>query len=92
MTGIAVVTLQLEQPETLSALNQLSLPVQLIIVVTAVVTEESHAAGVVFQAGLILSGPWGPINAVLALLHVAALRRSYPRTVLDIVRRRETTT
>ena len=39
-TGIAVVALQLEQPETLSALSRLSLPVQLVIVVTAVVTEE----------------------------------------------------
>ena len=39
-TGVAVVTLQLEQPETLSALSQLSLPVQMIIVTTAVVTEE----------------------------------------------------
>jgi hypothetical protein len=51
-----------------------------------------HAAGAVFQAGLILSGPWGPINAVLALVHVAALRRAYPRTVLELVRRRETGT
>ena len=39
-TGVAIVTLQLEQPETLSALSQLSLPVQLVVVVTAVVTEE----------------------------------------------------
>ncbi|NLV06213.1 CPBP family intramembrane metalloprotease [Haloarcula rubripromontorii] len=39
-TGIAVVALQLQQPETLSALSRLSLPVQLVIVVTAVVTEE----------------------------------------------------
>ncbi len=51
-----------------------------------------HAAGAVFQAGLVLSGPWGPINAALALLHVAALRRAYPRTVLELVRRRETGT
>jgi membrane protease YdiL (CAAX protease family) len=39
-TGVAVVTLQLEQPATLSALSRLSLPVQLVIVGTAVVTEE----------------------------------------------------
>ena len=39
-TGVAIVTLQLDQPETLSALSRLSLPVQLVIVVTAVVTEE----------------------------------------------------
>lgn len=48
-----------------------------------------HAAGAVFQAGLVLSGPWGPINAGLALLHVAALRQSYPRTVLELAGRRE---
>jgi hypothetical protein len=51
-----------------------------------------HAAGAVSQAGLVLSGPWGPINAALALVHVAALHRSYPRTVLDLVRRGETGT
>jgi len=38
-----------------------------------------HAAGAVFQAGLALSGPWGPINAVLALPHVAATGDSVPR-------------
>jgi membrane protease YdiL (CAAX protease family) len=38
--GIAVATLQLEQPETLSAISQLSLPVQATIVATAVITEE----------------------------------------------------
>ena len=38
--GIAAIILEVEQPETLSALSQLSLPVQLAIVVTAVVTEE----------------------------------------------------
>ena len=38
--GVAVATFQLEQPETLSALSQLSLPVQVTIVVTAVITEE----------------------------------------------------
>ena len=48
-----------------------------------------HAGGAVFQTGLIFSGPWGPINAVLALVHVAALRRSYPRSILELARRRE---
>ncbi|MFC7028908.1 CPBP family intramembrane glutamic endopeptidase [Halomicroarcula sp. GCM10025710] len=38
--GVAVATFQLEQPETLSALGRLSVPVQFGIVVTAVVTEE----------------------------------------------------
>jgi membrane protease YdiL (CAAX protease family) len=40
VTGVAAVTLHLEQPETLSALGQLSLPVRLVVVATAVVTEE----------------------------------------------------
>jgi hypothetical protein len=47
-----------------------------------------HAAGALFQAGLVLSGPWGPVNAVLALVHVAALRASYPETVPDLARDR----
>lgn len=38
--GVAVTTFQFEQPETLSALSQLSLPVRVTIVVTAVITEE----------------------------------------------------
>lgn len=38
--GVVVATLQLEQPETLSAISQLSLPVQVTIVTTAVITEE----------------------------------------------------
>lgn len=40
VTGVAVLTLQLERPATLSALSQLSIPVQLVIVGTAVITEE----------------------------------------------------
>jgi membrane protease YdiL (CAAX protease family) len=40
VTGVAVVTLNLEQPETLSAISRLSLPIQLAIVGTAVVVEE----------------------------------------------------
>jgi len=47
-----------------------------------------HAAGAIFQVALILSGPWGVVNAGLALVHVAALRQSYPLTVFDLVRRR----
>ena len=38
--GVAVVTLRLEQPETLSVVSRLSLPVQVVIVTTAAVTEE----------------------------------------------------
>jgi membrane protease YdiL (CAAX protease family) len=40
VTGVAVVTLNLDQPETLSAISRLSLPIQLAIVGTAVVVEE----------------------------------------------------
>lgn len=40
VTGVAVIALDLEQPETLSALGQLSLPVKVAVVGTAVVTEE----------------------------------------------------
>jgi membrane protease YdiL (CAAX protease family) len=39
-TAVAVVTLNLDQPETLSAITQLSVPIQLAIVGTAVVVEE----------------------------------------------------
>ncbi|MDX1748574.1 MAG: CPBP family intramembrane glutamic endopeptidase, partial [Halobacteriales archaeon] len=38
--GVAVATFQFEQPETLSAISQLSLPVRVTIVATAVITEE----------------------------------------------------
>ena len=38
--GVAVVALELEQPETLSAIARLSLPVRVTIVATAVITEE----------------------------------------------------
>jgi hypothetical protein len=44
-----------------------------------------HLAGGLFQAGLVFSGPWGPINAVLALLHFGALRRSYPTAIPSLV-------
>ena len=39
-TGMAVVAFQLEQPETLSTLAELSLSVKLVVVGTAVITEE----------------------------------------------------
>lgn len=40
LTGVAVVVLNLQQPETLTVISQLSLPAKLVIVATAVVTEE----------------------------------------------------
>jgi hypothetical protein len=45
-----------------------------------------HAGGAVFQAGLVLSGPWGPINAVLAVAHGLGATRRYPRSVRARVR------
>lgn len=42
-----------------------------------------HAAGAVFQAGLVLSGPWGVLNAVFAVIHLGALRISHPRTIFS---------
>jgi membrane protease YdiL (CAAX protease family) len=39
-TGVAVVTLGLDQPETLSTVSQLPLPVKVLLVLTAAVTEE----------------------------------------------------
>jgi hypothetical protein len=47
-----------------------------------------HAAAGLFQAALILSGPWGPVNAVLAAVHAAAARRTYPDPVVDFGRLR----
>ena len=46
-----------------------------------------HAAGALFQVGLVLFGPWGPINAVLAAVHVAALRVASPDSVPALMRR-----
>ena len=46
-----------------------------------------HAGGALFQTGLVLSGPWGPVNALLALVHGLAFGRAYPRSVL--ARRRD---
>lgn len=46
-----------------------------------------HVAGAMFQIGLILSGPWGPINAFLAAIHLAAARVFYPFSVVALARR-----
>lgn len=42
-----------------------------------------HAAGAVFQVALVLSGPWGVVNAALALVHWAGRSRVHPRSVLE---------
>lgn len=49
-----------------------------------------HGAGAAFQLLLVLSGPWGPINAVLAVIHLAALRVTYPESVFGLVQQRLT--
>ena len=46
----------------------------------------AHAGGAGFQAALVLSGPWGPVNAVLAGIHAVAARRAYPTTVAGRLR------
>ena len=46
----------------------------------------AHAGGAVFQVGLVLSGPWGVVNAVLAGVHALAARRSYPASSAERVR------
>lgn len=48
----------------------------------------AHIAGAIFQVGLVLSGPWGAINAGLALLHVGAARVPRPRSIPSHVRNR----
>jgi hypothetical protein len=40
-----------------------------------------HIGGAAFQLGLVLSGPWGIINAGLALLHAAGARLTSPTSV-----------
>jgi len=47
-----------------------------------------HAAAAGFQAALVLSGPWGAVNAVLAAVHFVAARRPYPEPVVDFERLR----
>jgi hypothetical protein len=83
-TGVVVPNLWIMQP--LVAVFEFGLAIALLW--RRRVVQAAHAAGAVFQAGLILSGPWGPVNAVLALVHVAALRSSYPETILTLASRR----
>ena len=83
-TGLVVPNLWIMQP--LVAVFEFGLAIALLW--RRRVVQAAHAAGAVFQAGLILSGPWGPVNAVLALVHVAALRSSYPETILTLASRR----
>lgn len=47
-----------------------------------------HLAGGGFQAAVVLSGPWGPVNAGLAVVHVVAARYEYPRSAVDTLWRR----
>lgn len=83
-TGLVVPNLWIMQP--LVAVFEFGLATALLWRGRAVLA--AHAVGVVFQAGLVLSGPWGPINAVLALVHMAGLRSSYPETIVTLASRR----
>lgn len=83
-TGVVVPNLWIMQP--LVAVFEFGLALALLW--RGRVVQAAHAAGAVFQAGLILSGPWGPVNAVLALVHVAGLRSSYPETIVTVASRR----
>jgi hypothetical protein len=40
-----------------------------------------HTGGAAFQLGLVLSGPWGIVNAGLALVHAAGARLRYPTAI-----------
>ncbi|MFC6976863.1 type II CAAX endopeptidase family protein [Halomicroarcula sp. GCM10025709] len=90
-TGVAVVTLQLEQPETLSVLGQLSVPVQLAIVGTAVVTEEILWRGYPIERLTEVTGTvWigAAVSGVIFLaVHVPAwgLVGAIPQTVFTLV-------
>jgi hypothetical protein len=48
-------------------------------------TTLAHGAGAVVQSGLVLSGPWGPVNGLLAVVHVLGSRRS-ASSLLDRMR------
>lgn len=90
-TGVAVVTLQLEQPETLSALSRLSLPVQVIVVTAAVVTEEVLWRGYPIERLTEVTGNvWigASVSGIVFLaVHVPAwgLVGAIPQTVFTLV-------
>lgn len=70
VTGIAVIGFGLEQPETLSSITRLSLPVQLALVLTGVVTEELLWRGYPIERLTELTGrPWigGLVSGVVFL-------------------------
>jgi membrane protease YdiL (CAAX protease family) len=71
VTGIAVLSLNLEQPETLSAISRLSRPVRLAVVGTAVVTEEVLWRG--YPA-------WGLVGAIPQAVFTLVLLWVYVRS------------
>ena len=91
VTGVAVVTLQLEQPETFSALSQLSIPVQLAIIGTAVVTEEILWRGYPIERLTEVTGTVWAGAAVSAIVFLAVhfpawgLVGAIPQTVFTLV-------
>lgn len=91
VTGVAVVTLNLDQPETLSAINQLSVPIRLAIVGTAVIVEEILWRGYPIERLTELTGRlWvgaGISGLVFLAVHYPAwgLAGAIPQAVFTVV-------
>jgi len=91
VTGIAVVAFDLDQPETLSVIARLSLPVKLALVGTAVVTEEVLWRGYPIERLTELSGRlWvgaGVSFVVFVLVHFPAwgVVGAIPQAVFTLV-------
>jgi hypothetical protein len=43
----------------------------------------AHGLGLGFQVSLVLSGPWGVVNALLAAAHLRCLAFSHPRNAIE---------
>mgnify|MGYP003857285309 FL=1 len=90
-TGVAVVTLNLDQPETLSAIAQLSAPIQLAVVGTGVIVEEILWRGYPIERLTELTGRlWvgaGISGLVFLAVHYPAwgLAGAIPQAVFTVV-------
>jgi membrane protease YdiL (CAAX protease family) len=91
VTGVAAVTLNLDQPETLSAITQLSAPIQLAVVGTGVVVEEVLWRGYPIERLTELTGRlWvgaGISGLVFLAVHYPAwgLAGAIPQAVFTVV-------
>lgn len=43
----------------------------------------AHGSGALFHTGLVRSGPWGPVNGLLAFLHSMDRRQPYSWSILE---------